>query len=431
MVSILGSIYWLLLTLAALSVVSVVCGRIRALRDCKWFLQFAALAWMLMPIAKVLWIDSIIEPADSIYHEEIARTVAELLRSGDYAEALSYFAIGNPAYRFFLGVFYAVTGAPEFVTYTVNSLLAFWGIIALLETYCLISRCGTAPRHLVYFYVLLPSALVWTSANLKEGAVFWGIAMLLYRLAGDRRSSSRHRRGYPLLGFSVVAVLRPHIALLWCLSIFGVGVLRTKRFSTAIVAIALLVVGFTLVQRLVPELIATVSSDGVNGSLDSRYEKLTNSEKYASRHFSVTSPTPVLTGLSLIMFRPWPTEALTLAELFAGLEVWCLASFGAYNWCRARHRLSSLLDWDMMAMLMVLVLFGFFFTYMYNMGLVVRQRLMVFPALLYIYAKPLLDSNGKTVNLQIPRPRSLGRSGYNRQRRHSIRYAQVQFRDAA
>ncbi|WP_148074561.1 hypothetical protein [Bythopirellula goksoeyrii] len=378
---------------------------------------------MLTPLAKVLWIDSIIEPADSILHEEIARTVADLLHSGDYAEALSYFAIGNPAYQFFLGVFYTLTGAPEFVTCAVNSFLAYWGVLALLEIYCLISKCRTAPHQMVYFYMLLPSALVWTSANLKEGPVFWGISMLLYRLAWDRRTAGRLRRGFPLLGFAVVAVLRPHIALLWCLAIFGIGVLRTRSMGAAVVALTGLIVGCVLVQQLRPELIASVSSDGVNDSLDSRYETLTSSEKYASRHFTAVSPTPVLTGLSLIMFRPWPTEVLSLAELFAGLEVWCLASFGAYNWCRTRHRLRCLLDWDMVAMLLVLVLFGFFFTYMYNMGLVVRQRIMVFPALLYVYAKPLLDSKSKVVNLRIPLGRRFAGSGYHRQPRSSSRYA--------
>jgi hypothetical protein len=430
MVSIIGSFYWLLLTITAYCVVSVVSGRTKELRQCKWFLQFAALVWMAMPLIKVLWVDTIIDPTDSIYHEEIARTVADLLRSGDYAEAFSYFSIGNPAYRFFLGVFYAITGAPEFVTYAVNTLLAFWGVVSLLEVYCLISKCDTAPRSMVYFYTLLPSALVWTSANLKEGPVFWGICMLLYKLARTSQSATRVRRGFPLLGFAVVALLRPHIALLWSLSIFGVVVLRTRSIGASIAAIVGLIVGCFLVQQLAPELIGSALNDGVNSSLNSRYEELTNNEKYASRHFTAENPTPMVTGLSLIMFRPWPTEVLTLAELLAGLEVWCLAFFGAFNWCRARHRLRCLLDWDMVAMLIVLALFGFAFTYMYNMGLVVRQRLMVFPALLYVYAKPLLESSRKLVTLRSPWQRGFAGPGLARQRIRPSRYSQSRFRNA-
>ena len=107
-----------------------------------------------------------------------------------------------------------------------------------------------------------------------------------------------------------------------------------------------------------------------------------------SSHFIGKQPIPVWTGVVLILFRPWPTEVGSGAELLAGVEVWILALIGGWGWYQLRGKLRHALHPSILIMLFGLLFFGFFFSYMYNMGLMVRQRLMAFPTILYIYAWP-------------------------------------------
>lgn len=359
-----------------------------------------AVFWCSFAVLKKLYIDELMPPVDSIYHELIAREVAALLQDWHFGEAFSYFAVGNPAYRFLLGIFYGVTDAPELITYTLNGALGFIGLLALLEIACIQTQCEKLPAMPLLACMLLPSGLLWSTGNLKEGPVLWGICMMLYwscgadrisvtRVPGSQSQFEQRRIGLPLLGMLTVGLLRPHIAMLWLMPISLSMTKRSQSKSFVLIAGAGVLASIFLLKTMVPELYHATMSEGVTSSLNSKHQELTDNNNLVSSHFAGSKPTPVLTGVLLILFRPWPTEVASLGELLAGLEMWFLATLGLASWYRSTNKRQLMKQVNFLTLLFALLLLGFLFSYMYNMGLVARQRLMAMPAVLSIYFWPV------------------------------------------
>ena len=353
-------------------------------------LRFAALFWCCTAIFKKVYLDYIFPPGDAIWHEWVAREVAELLRAGDFAGAGEFFGFGNPAYRFLLGVFYALTGAPELVTYTVNGALAYWGILAMLQALCQHTGCKNLPAKVIVPGLFLPSALLWTTTNLKEGLVLWGICMMLQWTFPRSNKRGKIPRLLQLMGMIALGLPRPHIALIWIVAINLLATWRSKKIGLFVLTSAGALASLFLLKLAAPVLFEAATGEGVASTLGGRYEHLTTNSDLASSHFLDKDPTPILTGVLLILFRPWPWEVRQISEFLAGVEVWWLASLGLWSWVRVPNKLSHLKHPCIISMLVCLAMLGFFFSYMYNMGLVVRQRLMVFPAVWLLYSWPAI-----------------------------------------
>jgi hypothetical protein len=385
------TVFYLVISAIALQFAVVrMCAGHPAMWHRRAYFRLAAIAWSVMPIAKVCYIDLIVPPADGLGHEMIAREVADLITVGRYADAASYFAIGNNAYRSFLGLFYAITGVPEIVTYTINGALGFLGLLALLDVLCRHSNCSRLPLSAVFAVSLLPSGLIWTTANLKEGAILWGICMMLYLTVPPTPFQEHPRRMLSILGFVVVAFLRPHIAVVWLGAIGAGKTLETKRFSLFLATCMAALLGLVMISYLAPEMFASAMKDGVSTTLSDRYSTLSSNDRLNGEALTGSNPIPILSGLTLILFRPWPFEVNEISELLVGLEVWVLAILGFLNWKAIGARRLLLFQPVVVTNLVALLAFGFFFSYMYNMGLAVRQRLMCLPALLFLYLYPLL-----------------------------------------
>ena len=161
-----------------------------------------------------------------------------------------------------------------------------------------------------------------------------------------------------------------------------------------------------LLKQAAPVLFEAATGQGVTSTLGGRYEYLTNNSDLASRHFVNTNPTPVLTGVVLILFRPWPWEVVQFGELLAGAEVWWLAFLGFWGWFRVPDKMAQMKHPSVISLLVCLAFFGFFFTYMYNMGLVVRQRLMAFPAVWFLYSWPAVCGSSQSVRAVVGSRRS-------------------------
>ena len=391
----LGPAYWLAIVAFLQVWVVRLCARNQALKPWTLYVQFAAMVWCMMAVVKRLYLDEIFPPADALYHEEVARDVAARLGAYRFSEAFEFFGLGNPGYRFLLGVFYSLTMAPEWVVYTINGALGFWGLLALLELLCLNSNCRRMSAILLLGFLYLPSGLQWTTANLKEGPILWGACMMLYWTVPKVHGRALPR-GCPILGMLVLGFLRPHIAVIWMLSINLMSTLRSKRYGLFMMTGGGALAGVLLLQVLAPDLFRAATSGGISSSLGERYEQLSGNDRLMSSHFVGKQPVPVWTGLMLILFRPWPDELGSASELLAGFEVWVMALIGLWGWYRhGRLRLTT--HTSVLVMFCGLLFFSFLFSYMYNMGLVVRQRLMAFPAVLYLYGWPYVNAQRAVV----------------------------------
>ena len=383
--------YWFTVSAVLWCGAQKICARNPALRPWQWLVGCTAVLWVVMPVLKKCYIDELFPPSDAIIHEDIARYIADRLSVGDFREAMSYFSIGNPAYRFVVGCFYAVSSAEEVVVYTINAAFGFHGMLAMLELLCMHSGQRKLSMSAVLVFTLLPSGLLWTSSNLKEGPVLWAGCMLLYWIMGQQHRA-RASRGFPVLGIVVLVLFRPHIACVWLATVMFVALIRNRNYGVVASVCVAFVVGAFLLKVAAPDIYSIATSQGISTTLNDRYDDLTSSSRHSSKHFSNSKPILVYTGLTLISLRPWPGEIGSPGELSAALEVWFLALLGLWNWRHLSKAGACLRDPSLLGLLVGLLLFGFFFSYMYNMGLVVRQRLMAMPALLLVYYWPTMVS---------------------------------------
>lgn len=392
--------HWSLIALALQVLVVRVCARQAAMWPRRSYLALLAILWCCMPIAKKCYFDDLLPPSDALEHEAVAREVADLLRDGRISDAFAYFSVGNPAYQSFVGVFYALTGASEVILYTVNGALAFWGLLGLLDIFSRHTRCARVPLPVTTLILLLPSAMFWTTTNLKEGPVLWGICMMLYLTIPSSQRGDRSMRALPIAGLMVTAILRPHIAAAWLVGIAAGAMVERRRIGLLVSSGLGVLASIVLLSLLAPHLFENAARDGVTTMLAERYDTLSVNDSAGGTSLTGESPIPVLSGLILIVLRPWPTEVHGFVALLVGLEVWLLAGFGVLCWFKAASRRRLLMQPAIITSIVVLLLLGFFFSYMHNMGLVVRQRLMCFPALLCIYVWPLMSR--RTVGIEGP-----------------------------
>jgi hypothetical protein len=70
---------------------------------------------------------------------------------------------------------------------------------------------------------------------------------------------------------------------------------------------------------------------------------------------------------------------------------------GIYMWKSTRKPWRLVTHPAIATHLLALIALGYQFTYVYNMGLAVRQRLMCFPAMLFIYFYPLVAKQAAVV----------------------------------
>ncbi len=413
--------------------------RTLALRPWQALLSALALAWWLLPFIKKAYVDAVFYPDDSVVHEEMAREIAYLLSNGDWQYAMEYFGFGNEGYRFILGCFYAITGVTELTTYGMQGLFGFWGMLSLLELICIQVSARRIPLWIVLFTMANPSAVFWTTFNLKEGAMLWGICMLLRTAvrSGDgaagvsvpNRASLAYRtpagplpaqkpsseRFWPFMGLLTAGFLRPHIVVAYLVAL-SVGVaVRQRKIGMAIGTAVGMVALLTMLKTMAPVIFERLTAEGVGTTLTERFHEL-NSTGGSAITYARGAPIPLISGFVLINLRPFPWEVTDITTIAAGAEIWLITATSVFNWYRMQNRRRLLKTSYVITLLVVVLALSFYFTYMYNMGLMARQRVMAFPALVSLAVFPAAAiANRRTAvrsrsatpfqrPLQVPRP---------------------------
>ena len=391
------------------SLVGRVCRRNTALKPHQPLLITIAAMWCLVLVLRATYLDAVMPPADEIGHDWTARQIAQHLVHGEFALATDYFGVGNHGYQFVLGVFYALTHAPMVITRAINGSLGFWAMLTMLETLCRSTGCARVPTWTIAMTAGLPSAAFWTTANLKEGPILWGISMMLSLVTHyDRPLRSRDTLLLPLAGLLTVGLFRPHIAAAWLTGIASAVLICRRRIVTAAVCGVCIIAAFVLLQAAAPKRMDTARDAGFVVMLEESYE--TRDHIGGSAIQQNQTPIPIASGLLLIFLRPLPYECNDLASVLAGSEVWVISLIVLFGWLRLRGRIRLCEIPLIVASLIALLLLSFFFSYTYNMGLMVRQRLQAFPALIALAAVPYLVSSRQGICGRNPIRPILGKS---------------------
>ncbi len=328
--------------------------------------------------------------ADSSWHWTMAMRAGEELNRGHWPFALPI-PYSNSAYQALLAISHHLTGVSWHGITTVNALFSFMGGLTLARAFrnCVPTvRVGNTIWWLIIFF---PSVVFWTTANLKEGLVYWGICQMLSALPAMRTRGVRGLSVPFFLGGLIVHILRPHILLIWLAGFASAAVLQSRNRIVvgAILLVAVPMCLFGLRQVTKKDFSSTRQ---IMEQLQTRHTDLDRGTQGSHIQYGEEGPIFLVSGLTCIFFRPFPWKINSLRVAISALETWALTILIVLAWLKAdRADTRRLLRNPLVqATIVATLLFSVLFTHLPNEGLIARQRIQLVPGLLSLALLPMM-----------------------------------------
>ena len=324
-------------------------------------------------------------------------SIVDTIESGNYE--LLFQKLMTPGRWFYVslqGIFYYFTGGTVISMLAFNGFMGFWGGLTLTRTiYRLCPDSSSTGTALPLFLIFTPSVVFWSSANLKEALMYWAICQAFafivpYKLAGRMGGNVV----LFVIGTLVGLLLRPHIMLFWIGSIVLIKIFETGFWKHGIVLLLLSPLVFSLGSSKLNLKSVKVNIQAAQRNMVAIIERgkdrsFTNS----TFAYGAGGPVAVLSGAVNILFRPFLWRARNLRSALSAIEIWMLGVSTFVFWFRMTKNewRGVLLNPGVQVAVLVTIPFFFLFAYFPNEGLIVRQRVQVFPALLVLLATPILQ----------------------------------------
>ncbi|HYI40785.1 MAG TPA: hypothetical protein VE053_10740 [Allosphingosinicella sp.] len=261
--------------------------------------------------------------------------------------------------------------------------IGFWGILFILRTFDDIhNEVGQPTFSRIYLLLFLPGLHFWTSAVGKDSPIFLGVAMCVWAAF---RLQTRYLAF--VAGLAIAVLFRPHITLIALVGL-ALTVLFARKTSI-LTRVALLVVvaaGIGSVGGLVSESFGGLNISNSDAVTEFIETKSSVSEESGGDVNIINASFPL--KLISLLFRPFFIDATGLLGYVASLEnLVLLLVIGTLAW-RSGTSLAlartaffarfAALFFFMMTILLAMV--------NYNVGLGLRQKMMMMPALLVFFA---------------------------------------------
>lgn len=264
--------------------------------------------------------------------------------------------------------------------------LGFWGILFVLRTFDDIHDELGQPRYKpVYLLLLLPGLQFWTSAIGKDAPLFLGVAMCVWAVV---RLHSR----FPafLAGLAVTLLFRPHVTLIALVALAMTVLLqRNTRVIVRIALLGVVLAGVSATAGLVSESFGGLNLSNTDSVAEFIETRSSVSEESGGDLSIVGASFPV--KLVSLLFRPFFLDANGLLGYVASLEnVVLLGVIMTLLWrFRTSLAVARQAQFARFSLLFFLALTTLLAMVNYNVGLGLRQKMMMMPALLVFYATVL------------------------------------------
>jgi hypothetical protein len=331
---------------------------------------------------------------DSVAYHEWGQKLAPLIRNGDFAVKIPVKLIGTGFIEVATGWLYALTGSTIVGGYLVYSWLGFWGLYLFYRAFKLAVPEGDHRRYafLVFF---LPSLLFWSSSIGKEAWMTFTLGITAYGVA---RVLTYRRGGVVCLlaGLGGTILVRPHVSLVVFLALFAAFILRPPRRPTITSPIAkigglvlLVIVGVGVLSQVQDFFgVSKLDSGGVESVLTYTQTQSTEGDS-AFKAEPVSGPLGFASAAISVVFRPWPYESHNLMSLIASMEGVFLLGVFVTSFRRLASIPRAIFRTPYIAFSLVFSIgFIFAFASIGNFGILVRQRVQLYPFLLVLVAIP-------------------------------------------
>ena len=293
------------------------------------------------------------------------------------------------------GVVFALFGSSTLGGFVVFSWLGFLGLLLFFMAFRLAVPEGDAFRYgLLLFF--LPSLVFWPSSIGKEAWVLLCLGLAAY---GAARLSAGRRGGSALLAVGALGagLVRPHIAVLILLAAtagYLLGQRRTRSGAVASpvlrVALGVVLAAFCYVavgQAAAFFGVEETDTEGVTAVIDDTAAQ-TNTGGSSFEAPRVDSVLDLPRATVTVLFRPFPWEAGNLQALVSSAEGLVLLGLFYLGRRRLYALPRHLRNPYVVASLAYCVFFIIAFSSFGNFGILVRQRVQVFPFVLVLLALP-------------------------------------------
>jgi len=331
---------------------------------------------------------------------------AKNLATGNYTGIVaSLFSAGKGFYATYQGLVYYFTGATGYTITAINAFMAFWGSLTLCRI--IYSSIGYTPSEESVFPIILifvPSVVFWTSSNLKEGLMYWAICQVFGLVREDGQDANVGQLSLFAAGAVVGSLLRPHLIAIWIFCVVLIKYLRPGFWRYGVFFL-LMAFGFIILVGGKKGVINYVINGKIFEKARSQTEIIIRRGDDSTFDYGERGPIPIISGAINTMFRPFLWKANKVRSVVAGLEIWSLSLGIMIVWfgmgfSKLKRVLRNPSIW--VALLVCIPFFGFF-TILPNEGLICRQRIQLYPALLALVAIPILNRRGSDMTGKVPR----------------------------
>lgn len=323
---------------------------------------------------------------DSLKYYETGLALAEMIRNFDFSLIVNHFTTyeswwGTAFVEFVSGLVLGVIGSSLMGEYIVFSMFTFVGLM-----YFSVAFKHAYPHFSVAPYLawicLFPSLWYWPSSIGKEALILMGLGLAV---AGFVGRGDRIRWALFGTGLFLVAAVRPQVAAIVLFSVilaqwlsFGGG----WNLQRAVQGILILGIGLAGIWYLSQSLgIEEFDIEGIESYVAS------NPARSATGSTNVETVSLGWKGIPLamvnVLFRPFPWEVTNMMVLLSSLEVvglWAIVFWRRRNLLHAlRHWKSDrLVRFSLIFVLVYAIAFGML---VINLGVIARQRVLLFPLL--------------------------------------------------
>ena len=370
-------------------------------REFRVMVAIGALIWILFSVCFGITGSD----ANSLWN--MGKEWADKLGSKDYAGVLSgLLSGGNNSYSAFVGSIYYGVDISKTAMLALNAFMAFWGSLTLVRIiYYRNPMAASKEIVLPLFLIFTPSVVYWSSSNLKAGILYWAVCQVFaFMVPRKSLKQSWHSSSLFLVGGFVGMLLRPHTALIWFGAVLMVKMTQPKfvKYGMGIILLAF------LYDAHIHEIRTNVNFSSLKETIskaDFLMKGLVKRRKPSTFDYGESGPIPVASGAVNAFFRPFIWRFHKLSALLSSLEIWTISLGILFLWGRMTKG-----EWKVMlrdpviqVSFLVLIPFSFLFTYFPNEGLIARQRVHLFPALLVLFAMPVLQRNAHREKVESPK----------------------------
>ncbi len=318
---------------------------------------------------------------------------------------------GNGFVSLVTGVVYTIIGSDQMAGFLVFTWLAFLGLLAFYSAFR-IAVPGGDHRRYVWLILFFPSLMFWTSAVGKEALVLIGLGLAAN---GAARLLARRPGGWPrvVFGMAWVAMVRPHEALLLFGGIAVAMLLRRDTARSGLGPLRKMATGVAVVAGGVALFFVTAKflKSGLGTSSISQVLNQTHTNTqgsgagFGSSSYGSWSSNPVLfpKDVFLVLFDPLPIQVHNTTQLLASAENSMLIVLFMVSLRRMWAFVRSVLARPYFAMCAVYSLgFLYVFAALGNLGLLDRERTLLFPFLFVAVAVPAGLRSRSPVGEEVP-----------------------------